>query len=80
MHNKYANHTLLDLHNSTDHGKPHPTISKYVIDIPFKDLLLIVLAFIRNHVLFLLLYLISFAADRVYNQFSLLKNTSLHQN
>ena len=73
MTNKYASHTLLDLHNSTDHAKPHPTISKYVIDIPFKDLFLFLLAFIRNHVLFLLLYLLSFAAVRFYDQFSFLK-------
>ena len=52
MNNKYASHTLLDLHNSTDHAKPHPTIPKYVIDIPFKDLFLILLAFIRNDILF----------------------------
>ena len=52
MNNNYANHTLLYLHNSTDHAKPHPSIPKYVIDIPFKDLFLILLAFIRNHVLF----------------------------
>ena len=48
MNNKYASHTLLDLHNSNDHAKPHPTNAKYVIDIPFKDLFLILLAFIRN--------------------------------
>ena len=52
MNNIYATHTLLDLHNSTDHAKPHPTIPKYVIDIPFKDLFLILWAFIRNHLLF----------------------------
>ena len=50
--NKYANHTLLDLHNTKDHAKPHLTIAKCVIDIPFKDLFLILFAFIRNHLLF----------------------------
>ena len=52
MNNKYARHALRYLHNSADHAKPHPTIPKYVIDIPFKDLFLILLAFIRNHLFF----------------------------
>ena len=73
MTNKYASHTLLDLHNSTDHAKPHPTIPKYVIDIPFKDLFLILLAFICHHFPFLLLHLLSFAEVRFYDQFSFLK-------
>ena len=55
------------------HAKPHSTIPKYVIDIPFKDLFLILLAFIRNDVLFCCYIYFRFAAVRFYDQFSSLK-------
>ena len=41
-------HALLDLHNSSDHTKPQPTIAEHVVDIPFKDLFLILSAFNRR--------------------------------
>ena len=68
MNNKYARHTLLDLH--LKYVCMH---LQHVIDIPFKDLFLILLAFIRDHFPFLLLLLLSFAEVRFYDQFSFLK-------